>query len=53
MRDEKVGSFQWVFNNFLIAMGSHMSKAVITDQDPAIRQAIAAVFETSIHRFYM
>ena len=31
LRDEKVESFQWLFNSFLIAMGSHMSSIVITD----------------------
>ena len=53
LRDEKVDSFQWLFNSFLIAMGSHTPKTVITDQHSGITQAIADVFETSIHRFYM
>ena len=49
LRDEKVESFLWLFNNFLIAKGSHMAKTIIMDQDPAIGQAIIDVFETSIH----
>jgi len=53
MRDEKVESFQWLFNSFLIAMGSHMPKTVIVDQDPMIKQETADIFETSIHRFCM
>ncbi|KAJ8437687.1 hypothetical protein Cgig2_028625 [Carnegiea gigantea] len=43
-------SVQWLFNSFLIAMANHMPKIVITNQNPTIRQAIADVFETSIHR---
>ena len=53
MRDEKVESFQWLFNSFLISMDSQMTKTVITDQDPTIRQAVVDVFETLIHRFCM
>ena len=41
LRDEKVESFQWLLNSFLIAMGNHMPKIVITAQDPVIRKAIA------------
>jgi len=31
LRDEKVESFQWLFNNFLIAMGSNMLKTIVND----------------------
>jgi len=31
LSDGKVESFQWLFNSFLVAMGSHMSKIAITD----------------------
>jgi len=56
LRDEKVESFQWLFclfNSFLVVMGSHMLKIVITDQYTTIRQVIVNVFKTSIHRFCM
>jgi len=52
LRDEKMESFQWLFN-FLIAVGSHMPKTVITDQDLVIRHAVVDVFKTSIHQFCM
>jgi len=53
LRDEKVESFQWLINSFLIATGIHIPKTVITDQDLTITQAIADVFETMVHRFCM
>jgi len=31
LRDEKVELFRWLFNNFLIAMGSNRPKTIITD----------------------
>jgi len=53
LRDEKVESFMWLFNNFLITMRSHWPKTIIMDEDPVIRQVIVDVFDTSIHQFYM
>ena len=53
LRDEKLESFQCQFNSFLIVMGSHMPKTMITSQDLAIRQTVADVFESSIPRFCM
>jgi len=53
LRDEKIESFIYLFNNFLTAMGSHRPKTIIMGQHPAIKQAIIDVFYMSIHRFYM
>jgi len=33
--------------------GQPHAENITMDQDPAIKQAIADVFETSIHRFYV
>ncbi|KAK9689952.1 hypothetical protein RND81_09G093800 [Saponaria officinalis] len=46
-------SFVWVFQKFMEAMGRKEPQLIITDQDPAIRNAVPAVFKIARHRFYM
>ena len=49
--DEKAESFMWLFDKFLGAMGGHMPIRLITDQDPAMKVAIASKFHSTTHRF--
>lgn len=53
IQDEKVKSFKWLLQCFIDAMGGKKPKAVIIDQDPAIRQGVLSVFEGCSHRYCM
>ncbi|KAK9755273.1 hypothetical protein RND81_01G014300 [Saponaria officinalis] len=53
MSKENEQNFKWVFLKFLDAMGGREPQCFFTDQDPAIKLAIPAVFKTSAHRFCM
>ncbi|KAK9049343.1 hypothetical protein SSX86_031688, partial [Deinandra increscens subsp. villosa] len=50
--DETTESFTWMLECFLKAHGTQ-PKLVLTDQDPAMRQAILKVFNESEHRLCM
>ncbi|GLT47989.1 hypothetical protein SLA2020_216340 [Shorea laevis] len=49
--DEQEESFVWLFERWLNSMGGKAPKAIITDQDPAIINAIKRVFPNTRHRF--
>ncbi|KAK9715618.1 hypothetical protein RND81_06G177400 [Saponaria officinalis] len=53
LSNEDEESFVWVFQKFMDAMGGKEPKLLITDQDPAIRNAVPAIFKTARHRFCM
>lgn len=48
--DETAETFKWVFETFITAMGGKHPKTIITDQDNAMRSAIAQVFQNTKHR---
>ncbi|XP_022019500.1 protein FAR1-RELATED SEQUENCE 5-like [Helianthus annuus] len=50
--DETIESFTWMLEQFLEAHGKQ-PRLVLTDQDPAMKQAIAKVFNESVHRLCM
>ncbi|WVZ79155.1 hypothetical protein U9M48_026766 [Paspalum notatum var. saurae] len=50
LHDQTVGTFKWVFEAFLEAMGGKHPKTIITDQDNAMRAAIKLVFPDTVHR---
>ncbi|CAN6338260.1 unnamed protein product [Urochloa humidicola] len=50
VRDESTESFKWLFESFLSCMAGRQPHVILTDEDPAMRQAIAMVFEKSQHR---
>jgi MULE transposase domain/FAR1 DNA-binding domain/SWIM zinc finger len=50
LRAEKVANFTWLFEIWLKAMYGKHPKAIITDQDPAMRIAIKNMFPNTIHR---
>ena len=50
MRDEKEEAFKWLFTTFLEAMNGRQPDNIITDQDKAMANAIAAIFPDSWHR---
>ncbi|KAF8406970.1 hypothetical protein HHK36_006091 [Tetracentron sinense] len=49
--DETEASFIWLFIEWLKAMGNRHPSSIITDQDPAMKAAIAKVFPNTNHRF--
>ncbi|KAK9741426.1 hypothetical protein RND81_03G104800 [Saponaria officinalis] len=53
LSNEDEESFVWVFEKFMEAMGRKEPHLIITDQDPAIRNAVPAVFKTARRRFCM
>ncbi|CAN6296618.1 unnamed protein product [Urochloa humidicola] len=50
LRDEKTPSYKWLFETFLLAMKGKALLNIITDQDGAMRNAIARVFPNANHR---
>ncbi|KAK9756470.1 hypothetical protein RND81_01G100100 [Saponaria officinalis] len=53
LSNEDEQSFRWVFTKFLTAMGNKEPQCILTDQDPAIKNAVPAVFKQAHHRFCM
>lgn len=49
---EDIPHYTWVFQQFLNAMG-HEPMCILTDQCPAMKQAIPAVFTSARHRWCM
>ncbi|XP_022030573.1 protein FAR1-RELATED SEQUENCE 5-like [Helianthus annuus] len=52
LASESIESYKWLLQSFLNSFGKQ-PKVVITDQDPAMKQAIEAVFDKSRHRLCM
>ena len=50
LRNEKTEYFVWLFTEFKKAMCSKDPANIITDQDIAMKVAIAEVFVNSVHR---
>jgi len=50
LRNEKTEGFVWLFTEFKKAMGGKDPANIITDQDIAMKAAIAEVFVSSVHR---
>ncbi|KAJ1688498.1 hypothetical protein LUZ63_019888 [Rhynchospora breviuscula] len=50
LRSEDTSGFVWLFENWVEAMYGKKPKAIITDQDPAMRIAIKEVFPNAVHR---
>lgn len=50
LSDETILTFRWLFSTFLTCMGGKHPKSIITDQDVAMRAAIALEFPNAVHR---
>ncbi|OQU88877.1 hypothetical protein SORBI_3002G112850, partial [Sorghum bicolor] len=50
IRNEKTTTYEWLFLTFLEAMDRKAPLNIITDQDPAMRDAICIVFPNTTHR---
>ena len=50
---ETIESYEWLLKAFLNAHKGKEPKVVLTDQDPAIKQAVKAVLPNSRHRLCM
>ncbi|KAG6625741.1 hypothetical protein CIPAW_16G119700 [Carya illinoinensis] len=48
---EDIETFAWLFETWLQCMDGNAPKAIITDQDRAMKNAIAIVFPNTRHRF--
>ncbi|KAL6524011.1 hypothetical protein OROMI_031106 [Orobanche minor] len=51
LENEKEETFEWLFENFLKCMFSKYPRAIITDQDKAMGNAIKKVFPKTRHRY--
>nr|KAJ0192343.1 hypothetical protein LSAT_V11C800419870 [Lactuca sativa]KAJ0210957.1 hypothetical protein LSAT_V11C400218080 [Lactuca sativa] len=51
LENEKEETFEWLFKHFLKCMFNKYPKAIITDQDKAMGNAIKKVFPKTRHRF--
>ncbi|KAJ0976937.1 hypothetical protein J5N97_012411 [Dioscorea zingiberensis] len=51
MYDESVETFKWLFDTFRIAMCEKLPKLMLTDCSVEMKDAIAAVWPGTIHRF--
>ncbi|CAL5346566.1 unnamed protein product [Camellia sinensis] len=49
--DETKSTYAWVMRAWLRAMGRHAPKVILTDQDKALKEAIAEVFPDARHCF--
>ncbi|KAL7086581.1 hypothetical protein ACP275_13G010100 [Erythranthe tilingii] len=49
--DENAGTYSWVMQTWLKAMGGQAPKIVITDQDEAMKSVISDVFPSALHFF--
>ncbi|KAJ0956638.1 putative transcription factor FAR family [Helianthus annuus] len=52
LASESIESYKWLLQSFLNSFGKQPN-VVVTDQDPAMKQAIEAVFDKSRHRLCM
>ncbi|KAJ1688548.1 hypothetical protein LUZ63_019938 [Rhynchospora breviuscula] len=50
LRSENANNLVWLFETWLKAMYGKHPKVIITDQDPAMRNAIEIVFPDAVHR---
>ena len=50
LKDEKVQTFEWVFETFLRAMDGKVPQCIMTDQDKAMETAIAKILPNTVHR---
>ncbi|KAM0901798.1 hypothetical protein ACQ4PT_019710 [Festuca glaucescens] len=51
LQDQKAETFKWMIQTFLHVMGGKMPRAIITDQDEGMTEAIAEVMPQVRHRF--
>ncbi|EXB29143.1 Protein FAR1-RELATED SEQUENCE 4 [Morus notabilis] len=49
--DETVYTFVWLMQTWLVAMGEQAPRVILTDQNNAIKAAIAAIFPSTRHCF--
>ncbi|XP_022030379.1 protein FAR1-RELATED SEQUENCE 5-like [Helianthus annuus] len=52
LASESIESYKWLLQSFFNSFGKQ-PKVVVTDQDPAMKQAIEAMFDKSRHRLCM
>jgi hypothetical protein len=51
--NEKIESYEWLFQTFLLAMDGKAPQLIITDEDASMKSAIRIVFPNTTHRFCM
>ena len=53
LANEKIESYEWLFNTFLKAMCGVASHLIITDEDASMKDAIAQILPDTTHRLCM
>jgi hypothetical protein len=53
LANEKIESYVWLFQTFLLAMGGKAPRLIITDEDASMKSAIRTILPNIIHRFCM
>ena len=51
--DEKIESYEWVFETFLKAMDGAAPRLIVTDEDQSMKAAIEHIMPNTIHRLCM
>ena len=51
--DEKIESYEWVFETFLKAMDGAAPRLIVTDEDQSMKVAIEQIMPNTIHRLCM
>ncbi|XP_065852230.1 protein FAR-RED ELONGATED HYPOCOTYL 3 isoform X2 [Euphorbia lathyris] len=53
LSDESSGTYSWLMQTWLKAMGAQAPKVIITDQDKAMKLVISEVFPNARHHFFL
>jgi hypothetical protein len=48
--NEKIESYKWLFQTFLLAMGGKPLRLIITDKDSSMKSSIRTILPDTIHR---
>jgi hypothetical protein len=53
LANEKIESYKWLFQTFLLAMGGKAPRLIITDKDTSMKLTIRTILPDTVHRFCM
>jgi hypothetical protein len=50
---ERIESYEWLFQTFLLAMGGKAPRLIITDDDASMKSVIRTILLDTVHRLCM